>query len=270
MPHIIRTRKNDIVPNSFTFTPINSASRSTVYDSSLLTLSGTNKNSPFTCTNCTVSVNGGSYVSSGSMPPRATFRLRVTSSSGFSTAVTGTITIGGVTRSFVVTTGGMSYFLVWNNIASQSAGTLSSDTLTANSTAFIYADAVGYPTPTDGNFYYFEASTSGSAGNGYIGVAYSSDGSTVTGGFRYTLATNRGVAMRWYNNAWFVVWITYAGGLSTSNTISRPYCWPSIQANGAGRSVTFLPYASQHSMLPTVSSLSTNASYQAPTYHLLS
>ena len=80
---------------------------SSAVTSSTATITGINASTPVSVSgdgNPTVSINGGSYVTSGNILNNQTATLRFTSSGSFSTGHTATLTIGGVTGSVTATT----------------------------------------------------------------------------------------------------------------------------------------------------------------------
>lgn len=94
------------VPNAFTFTPANGVDPSSVQVSNAITVSGTNIPSMVSISDgAQYSVNGGAYTSTAeTVPPGAQITVKLTASSNYSTAVSATLTIGGVQATFTVTT----------------------------------------------------------------------------------------------------------------------------------------------------------------------
>jgi hypothetical protein len=96
---------SDGIPNTFAFTPQTGVELSTNTDSNIITLSGTN-------IPATISVSGGMYSinslaftsATGTIVSGDTLQLRVVSSVSYSTPVNVTVTIGGVSTTFSVTT----------------------------------------------------------------------------------------------------------------------------------------------------------------------
>lgn len=102
----ITTVSLDSVPNAFVFTDVTGATTSTVYTSNTVTISGMNSAATIRITGGTYSKNGGGYVSAqGTINNGDNVSVRVTSSSSSSTAVNATVTIGGVSDAYTVTTG---------------------------------------------------------------------------------------------------------------------------------------------------------------------
>jgi len=99
------TGGTDTAPDQFTFTDQTGAALSTLVTSNMITVSGINAASPISITGGTYSVNSGAYTSAaGSVTDGATVTVRVTSSASYSTTVNSTLTIGGVSDTFSVTT----------------------------------------------------------------------------------------------------------------------------------------------------------------------
>tara|TARA_X000001382_G_scaffold128743_1_gene119146 strand:- start:34 stop:1470 length:1437 start_codon:yes stop_codon:yes gene_type:complete len=98
----------DSTPNSFDFTNQTGVTRSSTRTSAnTVTIAGMDSGASATVTvsGGTYSKNGGSYSSSSTTASNGTtFTLRHTSSSSYSTSVTTTLTVGGVSGSFVSTT----------------------------------------------------------------------------------------------------------------------------------------------------------------------
>ena len=94
------------VPGKFTFTPLTNVDPSSSQVSNPVTVTGTNV--PTTISvgpGVEYSVNGGPYTSTpGVVPPGAQVTLRLTSSATYGESVSGTVTIGGVSATFTVTT----------------------------------------------------------------------------------------------------------------------------------------------------------------------
>jgi hypothetical protein len=101
----VATGAADTTPNAFTFTDVTGATVSTVYTSNTITVTGINAAAAISITGGTYSVNGGSYTSaSGTVNNGDIVTVRVTSSASNSTAVNATLTIGGVSDVYSVTT----------------------------------------------------------------------------------------------------------------------------------------------------------------------
>ena len=94
----------DTTPNAFGFnTPALAALGATV-TSTNTTISGINAAAAVSVTGGLVSINGGAFVSSGTITNGQTIAARVTASNSYSTAVTATVNIGGVSAQFTATT----------------------------------------------------------------------------------------------------------------------------------------------------------------------
>lgn len=101
------TRALDTTPNAFSFTAVTGATPSTLYTSNLITLAGLGSGdiAGVGIVGGTYSHNGSAYTTASSAAINGdTFRVQVASSASASTAVTATLTIGGVAGSYQVTT----------------------------------------------------------------------------------------------------------------------------------------------------------------------
>lgn len=99
------TTLDDTVPNAFTFTDQTNAALSTLATSNTITVTGISVPVAISIVGGTYSVNGGSYTSNaGTVNNGETVNVRVTSSASYVTAVNATLTIGGVSDTFSVTT----------------------------------------------------------------------------------------------------------------------------------------------------------------------
>lgn len=94
----------DSLPNTFTFTDITNAARSTLYTSNGVTLAGFDSAYAYAGGNV-YTINGGSNKTGYTKVfPGNVLRLKVTSSANYSTAVSSTLTVGGRTDTYTVTT----------------------------------------------------------------------------------------------------------------------------------------------------------------------
>lgn len=96
----------DTTPDAFTLLDHTGVEPGTSYASNTITVSGINQSSPITISETgEYSVNGGDFTSIvGSVDNGDTVTVRNTSSSGFSTSIDTTLTIGGVSDVFTLTT----------------------------------------------------------------------------------------------------------------------------------------------------------------------
>jgi hypothetical protein len=95
----------DTTPTAFALTDVSGATRSTIYTSNTITVAGINTAAPISITGGEYAINGGAWVTvSGTVALGDTVQVRLTSSAFFGTATTATLTIGGVSDGFVVTT----------------------------------------------------------------------------------------------------------------------------------------------------------------------
>lgn len=96
--------ESDTTPDAFSFnTPALAALGATV-TSANTTINGINAAAAVSVSGGLVSINGGAFVSSGTITNGQTIAARVTASNSFSTAVTATVNIGGVNAQFIATT----------------------------------------------------------------------------------------------------------------------------------------------------------------------
>ncbi|MFZ1548715.1 MAG: choice-of-anchor U domain-containing protein, partial [Candidatus Nitrotoga sp.] len=96
---------NDSIPDPFSFTTQTGVALSSVATSNTLTVSGINIASAISIVGGTYSINGGAYVStSGTVTNGQTVTVQQTASGSYSTTTTATLTIGGVSGAFDVTT----------------------------------------------------------------------------------------------------------------------------------------------------------------------
>ena len=101
----VTTMAADTTPNAFTFTDRTNAILSTEYKSNAITISGINTATPISIVGGTYSINGGTYTSvGGTVSLGNTVKLRKMSSSSYATTKSATLTIGGVSDTFSVTT----------------------------------------------------------------------------------------------------------------------------------------------------------------------
>jgi hypothetical protein len=95
----------DTTPDPFSFTDLTNAQLNTVVTSNAITVSGINTATNISISGGTYSVNGGPYTSApGTVSNGSTVRVQLTSSGSYSTTTSATLTIGGVSDTFSVTT----------------------------------------------------------------------------------------------------------------------------------------------------------------------
>lgn len=102
------TTVSDFTPNSFSFTSVGGATADTLVESNVITISGLTAASGFTLSgqgSPQISINGGAYVTSGTISNGQTVKMRLTSAAVSNVTRTAYLTIGGVTGSFAVSTG---------------------------------------------------------------------------------------------------------------------------------------------------------------------
>jgi len=97
----------DTTPDAFAFTAQTGAALSTATVSNAITVAGINSAAAITIVGGSYAVNGGAYTTgAGTVNNGDTVAVKLTSSSSYSTAATATLTIGGVSAAFSVTTQG--------------------------------------------------------------------------------------------------------------------------------------------------------------------
>ncbi len=95
----------DITPDAFAFIDVTNAAPSTLTESNAITVSGINAASAIGVSGGEYQINGGSWVTAaGTVTNGQTVKVRLTSSSAASTTSNVTLTIGGVSDTFSVTT----------------------------------------------------------------------------------------------------------------------------------------------------------------------
>ena len=95
----------DTIPAAFSFTAQTGVALFTPATSNIITVSGINAATPISIAGGTYSINGGAYTSvAGTVSNGNTVAVRLTASASFSTLTTATLTIGGVSGAFAVTT----------------------------------------------------------------------------------------------------------------------------------------------------------------------
>jgi hypothetical protein len=101
----VTTLAGDSTPDQFTFKDKKGASLNKVYTSDTITVSGITVGTPISITGGTYSINGGSYTGADDTVNNGdTVTVQKTSSGSYSTAMDATLTIGGVSDTFSVTT----------------------------------------------------------------------------------------------------------------------------------------------------------------------
>jgi hypothetical protein len=96
---------SDTTPDSFNIPDVTEAGLSIAYVSDAFIPSGFNVPTPISITNGSYSINGGLFVTTnGSINPGDSIRVRATSASTYGTPISSTVTIGGVSSVFMITT----------------------------------------------------------------------------------------------------------------------------------------------------------------------
>ncbi|MES2824597.1 MAG: hypothetical protein V4732_13415 [Pseudomonadota bacterium] len=98
-------KKKDLIPDNFSFTAVTGAAVSTEVTSNTITVMSINKPVSISITGGTYAIGSGAFTgATGTVTKGQTVKVKVMTSASNSTAVTSTLTIGGVTGSFSVTT----------------------------------------------------------------------------------------------------------------------------------------------------------------------
>lgn len=170
----VTTEAADTIPDSFSFSDVGSnAYRNTVYTSNTITVSGLSSgiSTSVTVSGGTYSKNGGGYTSSsGTAVNGDTFTVRLTTSSSYSTTSNCTLSIGGVSDTYSVTTlpqlTSSSTFPGSKNIHSYTVGSYNSEVDSGTATSSISISVSANSTSVS-----MSVSASGSASGGSINVA---------------------------------------------------------------------------------------------------
>lgn len=94
-----------VVPDPFSFPPVTGAPLSSPVESGAIVVAGTSHPATIRVSGGEYQINGGAWTSSaGTVEPGATVRVRLNSSAGYSATSVTTLTIGGVSGTFSVTT----------------------------------------------------------------------------------------------------------------------------------------------------------------------
>jgi hypothetical protein len=95
----------DTTPSAFDFTNQSNLNLSTLTYSNTVTISGINQSVSVSATNgAQFSINGGGYTTSGSISNGQSLRVRLTSSGSYNTGVSTTVTVGGTSDVWLITT----------------------------------------------------------------------------------------------------------------------------------------------------------------------
>ena len=169
----------DTTPDAFDFTDQSNLSLSTLTYSNNVTISGINQSVSVSATNgAQFSINGGSYTTSGSISNGQTLQVRLTSSSNYNTAVSTTVTVGGTSDAWAITTRTQA------QATTPSSPSATLQTNTSSSTQTVRALAVAQ----SGDTLQIKVGSGGSWANATTGNAYSdlsqSRNSSVTYYFR--------------------------------------------------------------------------------------
>lgn len=94
----------DTTPDAFSFVDQTNVARSTEITSAPVTIIGINQPASWSVTGGTAQVGSGPFAGTGTVAAGETMRVRLTSSSSYNTVATATLTVGGVSDTFSVTT----------------------------------------------------------------------------------------------------------------------------------------------------------------------
>lgn len=103
----VTTRAADTTPNAFNFTDLSGVNLSSLSTATAITPTGYEAGAAVSVTGSgspQISINGGAWGTSGTITPGQTIAVRLTSSGSVSSALTATVTIGGVSDTWSVTT----------------------------------------------------------------------------------------------------------------------------------------------------------------------
>ena len=148
----------DTTPDGFSFAPVTGAALGSVQTSNAITVSGINAASPISVSGGAYSINGGAFVTTpGTVTVGQTVRVQQTASNTAAATTTATLTIGGVSADFVVTTAAPTVSIndisvtEGNSGTQQAVLTVSLSSSSANTVTVSYATADG--TATSGSDY---------------------------------------------------------------------------------------------------------------------
>lgn len=103
----VTTRAQDATPDAFSFTDVTNQPVSSVVTSNTITPAGYEGSIPVSVSgqgSPQISINGGAWVTSGTITAGQTLAVRLTSSAAYVTALSATVDVGGVTDNWSVTT----------------------------------------------------------------------------------------------------------------------------------------------------------------------
>lgn len=98
------TPNPDTTPDAFSFADQTNVVRSTEITSAPVTITGINQPASWSVTGGTAQVGSGPFAGTGTVAAGETMRVRLTSSASYNTVATATLTVGGVSDAFSVTT----------------------------------------------------------------------------------------------------------------------------------------------------------------------
>ena len=142
----------DTTPDQFTFTNVVGASLSTVYTSNGVQILNINTASPISVSGGTYNIDGGAFTSTaGTISNGQTARVQITSSPNGGTSTSTTLTVGGVSSTFTVTTAGSDTIPDAFSFTNQTGVPLS--TLTSSNEVQIFGINFGAPVSITGGEY---------------------------------------------------------------------------------------------------------------------
>jgi predicted extracellular nuclease len=96
---------NDVTPDAFSFTAVTGVETGSTQTSNTITVTGITTGVPISVSNGSYSINGGSFVTAvGTVKAGDTVAVQIVASSNFSATIAATVTIGGVSADYKVTT----------------------------------------------------------------------------------------------------------------------------------------------------------------------
>ena len=229
------TTLDDTTPEPFTFTDQTGVALSTVTTSNAITVSGINSATPISITGGTYSINGGAYTSNaGTVSNGNTVAVQVTSSGSYSTTTDATLTIGGVSDTFSVTTHAQDTVPDQFNFTDQTGVALST-VITSNT---ITVSGINSATPisiTGGTY-------------SVNGGAYSSNAGTVSNGNTVTVQVTSSPSYSTMTNTTLTI-----GGVSdTFSVTTQEPTEPIIQVTPGSLTFGYVPVGSTKDLTLTV------------------
>lgn len=102
---VVTTAAVDTIPDPFAFTAQAGARPGAIATSNAITVTGTNSPSPIAIVGGRYSINGGDYTAAtAQVSPGDSVRVQLTAAATFATSATATLSVGGISADFIVTT----------------------------------------------------------------------------------------------------------------------------------------------------------------------